>query len=162
MTILAPTWQLSNYFSDPVMRDSHLNSQFTHASLNVNFQPLQCRRNIILSCILKTTCDWNHLEATQRISKEQSQPTSNFFGSDEPNPKILGCNSFSWCFKFRVITEYLYHQEIEVSLTLVEICEISKNVSFHWKVRGPRNKREKKEYCLKGFWHLPPTEMNTC
>lgn len=39
MTILAPTWQLSNYFSDPVMGDSTLNSQFMHASLNVNFQP---------------------------------------------------------------------------------------------------------------------------
>lgn len=56
MTMLAPVWQLNNYFSDLVMQDWILNSQFTHTSLNVKW-----RRNIVLSWILKTICNWNFL-----------------------------------------------------------------------------------------------------
>lgn len=56
MTMLAPAWQLNNYFGDLVMQDWILNSQFTYTSLNVKW-----RRNIVLSWIVKTICNWNFL-----------------------------------------------------------------------------------------------------
>lgn len=76
MTILAPTWQLSNYFSDPVIGNSILNPQFTHASLNVNFQPQYLNGEEILSYpgSLRQPVTDKVFEATQRISEEQSQP----------------------------------------------------------------------------------------
>lgn len=72
MTILAPIWQQSNYFSDPVMGEFSLNSQFTYASLNVNFQP----QYISGVEIVPNPQSWRQpvtetdFEATQRISEE--------------------------------------------------------------------------------------------
>lgn len=93
MTILAPIWQQSNYFSDPVMGES----VWIHNSPMLLWM-------LTFSHSISVEEDNLWLKQPLRQLKEfQKSNLRHLFGSDELNPQIPGCNSSLWCFKFRII-----------------------------------------------------------